>query len=286
MAEVSTLLVVPKTEKCNAGCKFCVTKAINELENHEKMEEKGIYLPKLHAVAKFSKQIGVVDTNITGGTEPTLEEPRKLNDIVATLASYFGRVNMYTNGAKILDDVDYGNFATTNLLSMLSTNGLTNLTISRAHYDDARNSEAMGLKSYDLEKIAEKCDQLGVDLKLSCLLLKDYVGNEGQILKYIGKAKELGIGKVIFRELLDLSGADGWIRRNYVSVKKAENLMEKLGAKESRGLWDQKIWDYKGIAVTAWPDGSRKDTVNNGDLIYMPDNHLYSSWITKASRIM
>lgn len=282
--EVSTLLVIPKTEQCNAKCKFCVTRAINELENYEKIEEKEINLKKLDAVAKFSKQIGVADANITGGTEPTLYYPEKLKDITHLLSSYFGRVNMYTNEAKLLGLTDFG--CGRGLLNILSDNGLTNLTISRAHHDDGKNSEVMGLKEYRLKKIAEECNYFGVDLKLSCLLLKDYVGSEKQIAEYVENAKELGIGKVIFRELLDISQTNDWLKKNYVSVKKVENLMKKLEIKEFKGLWNQRIWDYKGLAVTIWPDGSRKDTVNNGDLIYMPDNHLYSSWITKASRIM
>jgi len=284
MVEVSTLLVVPKTKKCNAHCKFCITDQLSNLDSFEGIEEQEINLNKLEAVIKFSKSIGVIDANITGGTEPTLTNSKNLYDITSILSKYFGRVNMYTNGASLLNKT--GNKT---LTDMLSDGGLTNLVISRAHYDDEKNSEVMRLRKYDLRQTVQNLTENGIDTKLSCLVAKDYIGNEGEVINYITRAKSLGIRKIIFRELLYLKNDEDcneWVKNNAIPVSFVSNLMKVIKINEFKGLWNQTIWNYNGVAVTIWPDNSRKDTINNGDLIYMPDNHLYSSWLTKTSRIM
>lgn len=283
--EASTLLVVPKTEICNARCKFCVTKNMYEVDGFEKVKECKIDIKRLEKAIKFSKQLGIRDCNITGGTEPTLENPEILGGITLLLSENFGRVNMYTNGSNLLRK----RYKYVDLIGFMAYRGLTNTCISRAHYDDLKNSDAMGMPAYDFEKtVSRLCDE-NIDSKLSCLLMKEYVGNEKEIKAYIERSKEIGVGKVIFREMLSLKGNEKyetWMKNNYVSVKKVSELMEREEIESFHGLWNQMIWDYDGISVTIWPDGSRKDTINNGDLIYMPDNRLYSSWYTKASRIM
>ena len=285
MTDISTLLVVPKVEYCNANCKFCITHNIYDIEGFESIEEQPINLKKLEAVVKFAMRIGIIDANLTGGTEPTLADPEMVGNVTQLLSEYFGRVNMYTNGARLLNEVD----GSKTLVKHLADSGLTNVTISRAHNDDIKNSSLMRLPQYDLEGTMEAILRNELDPKLSCLLSKEGVSSDEDIINYIEAVKALGGRKVIFRELLsvnDDSEYGKWANTNYTSVTNVSKLMERLGVPQFRGLWQQIIWDYKGTAVTIWPDGSRKDTINKGDLIYMPDNHLYSSWIHRSSRIM
>lgn len=282
--EPKTLLVVPKTKYCNANCKFCITKDTQSSDGFEPIQEKKLDIKKLESVVKFARQIGVVDANITGGTEPTLAKTDALESITSLLSEYFGRVTMYTNGERLL----YSNINGT-IIGLLAKAGLTNIVISRAHYDSNKNKEAMRLPKYNLEAVVEDLVKNNIDIKLSCLLSKEYISTEEDIINYISKANSIGIKKIIFRELLhaDENNKYGkWARDNYVPVKKVAELMQEKGVPSFAGVWGQKIWDYNGVAVTIWPDGTRKDTVNNGDLIFMPDNNLYSNWVSLASKIM
>lgn len=285
MAEPKTFLVVPKANKCNARCRFCVTSGIQGLPGYEERREEKIDPKRLKKAIIFSKGIGAADSNITGGTEPTLYDPSGLGKITSFLSDNFGRVNMYTNGSKLLEVMENSK----TLFSYLSDLGLTNTVISRAHYDDEKNSEVMGLPRYNLKKIADEAGRHNVSLKLSCLLTKSYVGSPQEVLNYIDAAGSCGIDKIIFRELLsvnDNSPHGRWVRDNYVPVSVVSGKLEECGFKSYEGLWGQIIWDCDGVGVTIWPDGTRKDTVNKGDLIYMPDNKLYSHWVHKHSRIM
>jgi hypothetical protein len=97
------------------------------------------------------------------------------------------------------------------------------------------------------------------------------------------------VKKVIFREMFkvkDDSPVGDWINGNFISIDLAKIAVKKLGLPSYQGLWNQTIYDFNGLAITFWPDGSRKDTINHGDLIYMPNNQLYSSWNYSSSRIM
>ncbi len=285
MVEPQTLLIVPKTSKCNANCKFCITYNLQGLEGFETIREESLVYAKLEAVAKFSKSIGVVDANITGGSEPLTAEPNDLIRITRTMSDCFGRVNLYTNGIELLKKVN-----AKELVTLLADAGLTNVTISRAHYTDKTNKEIMRLsKDYDFKKVVRTCDESNLDLKLSCLLTREGIGTKEDVKDYINVAKENGVKKIIFRELLKVNenNTQGtWIKENITPISLVKELMEEARAHQFRGIWNQLIWVYDGIGITMWPDGSRKDTINKGDLIYMPDNHLYASWITKASRIM
>jgi len=282
MEKARTLFVVPRNSGCNADCSFCITK--NNYENKNwRIEEGEIDLNRLERAIKFAQSFGVIDSKIIGGTEPTLIKPEKLSKIIETVSNYFGQVTMYSNGKNI--------FSSKNIQSLdkFAKAGLTNLIISRAHYDSRINSELMGMKEYDFEKTISKIIEKDIDIQLSCVLSKEGIGEKMGLMKYLDHAKKLNIEKVIFRELFYTDGettSGKWINENYVSAGIIEEFMKARKIPHSCGIWDQKIWNYNGIAVTIRPDPSRSDKKYDIDLIYMPDNHLYSSWTTKTSRIM
>lgn len=267
--EPKTLLIVPVRDECNARCKFCVTKDLVKgcfgsiIQGH-------LNIAKLEKVIEFCKRIGVVDVNITGGGEPLLCDDECLEIAIRKASFAFGRVSMYTNAGLIKNSQD---------IARLKFNGITNMTISRFHHDDAANFEMMGMDyNFDsFEDLVKSVQQHGIDLKLSCLLHSQGVSTKKDIVEYIEWARKMGVKKVIFRELLD--------KESPFHVPVIESLKGFPG-KVFHGIWGQQITDFDGIAISTYPDGSRKDTVNDGDLIFAPDSNLYSSWNTIASRIM
>jgi molybdenum cofactor biosynthesis enzyme MoaA len=268
LVKPQTLLLVPNKDKCNAGCKFCVTKILGE-GSIETIVPRKFDRVKLERVMTFAKNIGVKDVNITGGGEPLLSNRKTLKTMMNLASNNFGRVMLYTNAGvmSVMDIEDY------------VKNGLTNVTISRAHNDNAINRDLMNIdyRWYDFYEIVDTLIDKGVDVKLSCLLYKKGVDIPGKVWNYIEWAKSIGVTKVIFRELLDKSDP------NYVP---SSMLKELMGDQVISGIWDQRIVVWKGMAITAYDDGSRFNTVNHGDLVFMPDNNLYTSWNYKASRIM
>jgi molybdenum cofactor biosynthesis enzyme MoaA len=281
--DIKTLFVIPKDDKCNASCGFCITEYCRGTGNFKNGGQGTIDIKRLEKAVIFAKSIRVADSSINGGVDPTMEKPERLELIAGLLSDNFGRVNMLTNGQRLLNSYRSGD-----MISYLGGN-LTNLTISRAHYDDKKNSKIMGLAKYDLEKTITRLDAENINTKFSCLLLKKYIHNNDGIMGYIDMSRELGVAKVMFRELTPIKGNSAYEKywnENYVPVKTVSDLMEKMDAPSYSGFWKQKIWEVDGVGVTLLPDGYRNDTRDNGDLIYRPNNCLYSSWDSETSRVM
>lgn len=188
------------TYKCEGNCPFCLT------DFRPKTKE----LDTKEFLANFTEEISRYYENggrkvlFTGG-EPT-EAMEKLLGMLKILNKFsFELVVLYTNGAKLLEVIEYQD-ETKSILEFLQQFGLRHINMSMHHHLTAKRkelSEYIGNKPIDniICQIIQKC----LEIRLNCTLLKDYVGNLAEIKKYLHWADTLGVKDVYFRDLFHLN---------------------------------------------------------------------------------
>jgi len=205
----------------------------------------------------------------------------------------FGQRDLHSNMSLVLDRQD-------EFLEWLikPRYGLTNVTITVASLDFELNYELMGIHldyTQLFKFLKEKAD---VTVRLSCVMNKQGVYNETTIINYIKRAISLGVDSIVFRELWipensKENSVTQWSRDNFVDIQVARDALEWLVLhKKARSIiwlpWGEVVYDVfnSGLQVTVatcvvneYKDGFKS-------VIHLPDGHLYTSWSSKASRIM
>ena len=191
-----SISILPVKSGCQAKCRFCFsTYSVSEdlekglLENNC-MEE---YL-------QLAKKRGASRAVITGGGEPTLIEHKKLLEMVKSCASYFpNKVVLISNAycyatQKPLEIETH--------LKELEAHGLTDLSISRHHYDAEKSFEIMKLDT-PIENILElkKSGAVSLNIRLIAVLQKNGVDSKEEIANYLDWAGGYGVEQVCFKEL-------------------------------------------------------------------------------------
>lgn len=272
------LSVVPQVVGCNASCKFCISR-----ETFDPAADEGLPEVVLRRACRFARNCGAQTGIITSKGETLLTDPSLLKRVVHILSEYFGQVDLHTNGL-LLPEID---------IKKLKEAGLTNITLSRGHYDWVKNLEMMEVEKRLLGAcledwlIPENRRSGGYDLhfRLSCVLAKDYIDSRSKIKKFLAYATKFQANAVIFRELWAVGDSlqAKWCREHRVSLMEAKAFFEQE-AEEILSLPWGKVYDYMGMAVSVSECNFRsKDFVKS--LILLPDNHLYYSWATPASML-
>ncbi len=176
-------LSICPTSFCEASCPFCIatnTQLKHFLDIH-KLEE---------CLKRLQAENLVRGISFTGG-EP-FTDMKLLNDSINLIYKIFGtdmEISITTNGA---------NLHRMHEIEMLSY--LDALHISRHHYDDRINECLFGVPVPTKEKLSEilhsvKYKDLFV---MNCMLLKDYIGTQVEVHKFLDFAIDIGAGKVAF----------------------------------------------------------------------------------------
>lgn len=193
------------TDKCNGDCKFCVAQLryINDGSEYVKPSINDIkeYFYKLNQVLDVVKPLNP-SLSLTGG-EPTIDP--KLPTILKILDKHNVRKRtLTTNGSGLLNKVDNSNDT---VLDRLIDYKLQHLNISRAHYNEDKNSCIMKIKdpyfsNLQLKEVINIAKTNGIRPRLSCVLLKSEINSLGEMLKYMEWADSIGVDNVVFRQLM------------------------------------------------------------------------------------
>ena len=185
-------LYVRMNNICNAHCKFCeFTGKPQEQINFERLE----YV--LTTIAKNGIRINKL--SFTGG-EPTLDSDLLLK--AASLVKHFNNdiaICVNTNGYNLKDIIHSPYF--------------DSIALSRHHYDDELNNEILGFKAPGIEYIRQNNDD---NIHLSCNLLKSYIGNSSDVVKYLDVAADNNIFDV---GLVSLMQVNNYCKDQFVDFK-------------------------------------------------------------------
>lgn len=279
---------------CNANCPHC----IQDIRYQGAVASEDLFFRQLEKVFDYYfHDIKGRRIIITGG-EPSIF-PHKLLGILTLLQKYPKPefVATYTNGSGLLRGVPG---EAKSLVERIAEEGLTDINLSVHHYEADRNQEFLRLRSLpDIQLLADEVRQVGLKLRLNCNLMRDYVGDLPNIIKYLDWAKDLHPKDVYLRDLHRIHNRPESIQ----FAKKAEKLlftdqqrvdfdalvkqmiesplftfMGKWGDKHA-GQGEQYDFDYKGLAVrVGYIDIGNEDREQPTYFVFAPDGKLYADW--------
>lgn len=286
---------------CNADCKFCVAQLRFENKGQMykkfKIENDEEYFKRLDEVLSYIRPLNPT-ISITGG-EPTISS--RLVGILKLIKKYnFRKKCITTNGSGLLREVDGKT-----ILDWLIWSGFDHLNISRTHWDIATNQNIMSfenkcdnLNNEKLHKIIKYAKKNNLRPRMSCLLLKDGVGDINKIHNYLKYASKLECDNVIFRETMDFNEKEiiNDIKKDYCNKNKVrlndiwkdidkdfefKPVLQNLGY-----YYYVEVYDYNGICmVTESADLKQldKEKERNKDIVYEmifhPNGNLNGSWV-------
>ncbi len=292
-------LSVYSAQACNAKCPFCVeelrpaSRGI-ELARQKQIElNDGAYFEKLNAVLAQLKPLDP-SVSVTGG-EPS-KDPR-LPEILRTLAAHGARKRTMTTNGSGLFDMRGGRA----VIDWLSDTGVAHLNISRAHPDPEMNAKLMalpdGISVSQLREAVARAKAGGIRPRLSCVLLKDAIGDLDGILRYVDFAASVGVDNVIFRQLMQTDPAT--VEPNFVvrfsDAKRVmlEGILDRIGG-DARFEFQRQIvgyyyyvevWRSSGVDIVfeeadlAQLERTRRaDSKPIHELVFHPNAMLASTW--------
>ncbi|MDD4900780.1 MAG: radical SAM protein [Patescibacteria group bacterium] len=184
------------TYKCEGNCPFCLT----EIRPKTREADTEQFLVNFSEEMRKYCEGGGRKVLFTGG-EPT-EAPDKLLGMLDELKKYqLDLVVLYTNGTNLLRSVELKDEKGV-MLTLLKNHGLQNINMSVHHYERQKRlaiSETVG--KMDNENVFEAVRAEGINLRLNCTLMRDYIGSVGEVKRYIEWAVKCGIKDIYFRDL-------------------------------------------------------------------------------------
>jgi organic radical activating enzyme len=235
------ILYVYSTSLCNASCKFCSEKNYNREEKafeSETLKRDLLLLEKQRLLKKIS---------ITGG-EPFLNIQR-LNSVVNTIFDTLPQadVSITTNGSFL-----------ERIYELDALEKISQIHISRHHYDQEINDSIFGIKTATLSEIAELQTKLKPNaLSFNCCLIKDYIDSYREMKEYSETInRQTGISTIGY---ISLMGDSEYCKENRVDFSQ---IRYELMTSEDTIVKD---WLYSGdyCKCLTWVDITEEENLIN-----------------------
>jgi pyruvate-formate lyase-activating enzyme len=200
-----SISILPVKNGCQASCDFCFsTYSVSE------DLEKGLLQPNvIESYLQLAKAKGASRAVITGGGEPTLIPHEKLLELIELCAYYFPeKVVLISNVYNYAKEEPSKILA---LLNDLEDKGLTDLSISRHHYDDAKNEAIMKLHT-PVENILalKKKGLLALNIRLIAVLQRAGIDSKEEIGNYLDWAGSFGVREICFKEFYVATSSESY----------------------------------------------------------------------------
>lgn len=191
-----SISILPVKSGCQAKCDFC----FSTYSVSEDLEKGLMQSNSIENYLKLAYERGASRAVITGGGEPTLIPHKKLLTLVKQCASYFpNKVVLISNAHHYAIQKP---FDALRELRELYRHGLTDLSVSRHHYDEVKNEKIMKLHT-PIEKILfwKQNASLELNIRLVAVLQKGGVDSKEEIAQYLNWAGSFKITEICFKEL-------------------------------------------------------------------------------------
>lgn len=279
--KINSISIVPQEVGCNFKCKYCIAHMTESIRKGA--PRPGINLPKLERCLKYAKDFGASTAIVTSHGETLIGSWTNIENILWLCSKYFGQIDLHTNAAEVLKPPKYGRGFSTMLAPYL-----TNMTVTVAHYSERKNVELMG-RTIDYKKLFQITNNLGITVRLSCVVCRDGISDYDEMLKYLDFYRELGVAQVVFRELWIPNNADegvlDWCCKNRIEQREINEWLKDLQINEScksLALWGDMPYDYEGIAVATSTCTQNNTQEVMKSVVYNSDNFLYPDWDSKC----
>lgn len=291
--KIQTFSIVAGTKVCNAKCPFCVSRMTPS--DGIGLEELKVNWRNFHKACALAKQCGVTTVLITGKGEPTLY-PDNITDYMKALHQHmFPLVELQTNGILLGEKNDeYEEY-----LKRWYELGLTTIAISIVSHEDRANQqiymggvgEQLTLPRYPpLAETIAFLHKKGFSVRLSCVLIRNVLGEAGQIRSLrnlVAFAKDSGVEQLTLRPLnkpdhCEDKAVEEYCRANMLTEDEYDALdywLRQSGNRLMTLTHGATVYDVDGqnvcltSSLTINPAGE-----NLRQLIFFPDGHLRYDW--------
>jgi len=284
--KINAISIVPQEVGCNANCNYCIAHLTKNVRKD--LKRPGINLPKLEKCLKYVKSFNASTAIVTSCGENLCGSWTNIENILWLCKKYFGQIDLHTNGIEILNPPKHGKD-----FSQMIAPYISNVTITVPHYNkDICKEHGLDIDHKELFKILTN---LGIAIRLSCVVYIGGIDNAKKMKKYIQYYSELGVSQIVFREM--------WIP-NWRTDKGPEEKIYKWC--DGKCVYEQDIngklralqidkhlnwWgngqpyeiDEVAVSTSTCTQNVTKDIIKS--VVYRPDNNLYPDWDTKC-RIM
>lgn len=300
-------LSIHLTDKCNAGCDFCVAELryINNGTSYNKprIKDDEEYYARLEEVLIKVKPLNP-SVSLTGG-EPTL--CHRLYRICQLLKKHNIRKRTITTNGSGLLSVDCSNGWQTNLETLIEC-GFKHLNISKAHYDDSKNHKLMRYPNDEIrcsneaiKYITNIANPNGLRVRLSCVLTQEGISTVPQMKEYMNVAEQMGVDNVVFRELMKYD-SDRIVKGRIYNFCEANRvsldpIWKEIDADSDFKLENQvlgyyyyyvEVYKYRGIDMVSESADLKQIAVEKAkpsdkpvvyEMVFHPNGCLNGSWI-------
>lgn len=286
--KVRTFSVVSGTTACNARCPFCVAKMT---PTQGDIDPNSINKRNLDIACRLADKAGVTTALITGKGEPTLY-PEMISSYLSHLSSYFPLIELQTNGLILATP------SSDTYLRLWYKLGLTTISLSVVHYDDARNGEIYtnGKGYFDLKKLINKLHAFGFSVRLGVIAIKKYISTPKKVIECINFARDNNVEQLTIRPMT--AGASGdnkevieWIKHK--SVEKYWDIIVTTTLRQVRNhllsnlIHGGKVYDVDGQNVCFYNCLTIDPDVEElRQLIFFPNGRITHDWNFKGARIL
>jgi hypothetical protein len=279
--KINSISIVPEDVGCNYRCKYCIAHMTYNVRKD--IKKPGICLPKLEKCLKYSKDFGASTAIVTSSGETLFGSWTNIENILWLTKKYFGQIDIHTNAAEILVKPAVGRD-----FSQMIAPYISNITITVASHIEEENKNIMG-QAIDYNRLFELLNNLGIIIRLSCVICKSGVNSYSKMLDYIDHYKKLGISQIVFRELwmpkIDDSNISKWNRENAIDRSEIDSWIKLLvdnSDSKSLCLWGDQPYDYNGVGISSSTSAANNSNESIKSVVYRPDNFLYPDWSTKV----
>ena len=283
MQKALTYTIIAGSKACPNDCPICISKMTPDYELGTKEPE--VNWERFDKATTIALNHGAETALITGKGEPTLFPGQVTRYLLRLHGKPFDKRELQTEGSLLAKGGLYDDF-----LDVWRDLGLDTVAVSVYHYDGQKNKEVFRPKSgeyFNLAKLIEKLSSKGMNTRLSCVMLNNYVDNVEEVKKLIEFAKQNGVFQLTLRTAdrpktsLDSMVAE-FVDKNRLDNERLEVINNFL--KENGGVCDilphgAVVYEVGGqnVCITTGL------TYNPGEkmirqLIFFPQGWLTSSW--------
>ena len=192
-------LRISLTDKCNLRCIYCMPE---DVENNYKINQMNV--EEYKTIIRVFSKAGIKKIRFTGGEPLVYKHLEELLEFTKTICN-IENICMTTNGIGLLEKIED-----------LTKKGLNSINISLDSLNEYKYKQITGGGNLNkVLKSLEKCIDLGLKVKINCVLIKGI--NDDELNDFINLAKKKDID-IRFIELMPLGEGIKFFQDGYINL--------------------------------------------------------------------
>ncbi len=282
--QIQTFTIVAGSATCNAKCPYCVSRMTGKEIGMKEPEVNWRNFDKACRLAQISDVSTVL---LTGKGEPTLF-PEQLTKFLKHMRKYdFPLIELQTNALSFGKNNE-------KYLKKWYELGLNTIAIFIVHYKKEKNKQIFTPNSdyINLESVIKKLHTLGFSIRLSCVIMKDFVDNIEEVKKLAefckkNKVEQLTIRAVKCPEKSEDPAVFKWTKNHVLDEKQLNDIytfIDKNAKKLMTFSYGAIVYDLNGQNICTSDCLTIKPSTDHlRQLIFFPDGHLRYDWQFKGA---